>query len=168
MINGPDLSTGCTLRYGLQREQKWSCGNWVQTRNQNAAESNQSQFTIHHDDWKTLNNDWHPCYRPIRNHSRSLKRPFKSLKISSGANPYEMAHWGSVVFLCAVFCAKSAQNTQKEKCRPLIGHWRPYAASSLVKSPVFAECSMQIVTLLDVTLYGAERKMLIWGPHSFI
>ena len=26
-----------------------------------------------------------------------------------------------VVFLCAVFCAKSAHNTQKEKCRPLIG-----------------------------------------------
>ena len=100
--------------------------------------------------------------------TQDLSSDLSSLKISSGANPYEMAHWGSVVFLCAVFCAKSAQNTQKEKCRPLIGHWRPYAALSLVKSHVFAECSMQIVTLLDVTLLGAERKMLIWGPHSFI
>ena len=100
--------------------------------------------------------------------TQDLSSDLSSLKISSGANPYEMAHWGSVVFLCAVFCAKSAQNTQKAKWRPLIGHWRPFAALSLVKSPVFAECSMQIVTLLDVTLLGAERKMLIWGPHSFI
>ena len=75
-----------------------------------------------------------------------------------------MAHWGSerVVFLCAVFCAKSAQNTQKVKCRPLIGHWWPYAALSLVKCLVFAEC-MQILTLLNVTLLGARTKMLIWG-----
>ena len=96
--------------------------------------------------------------------TEDLSSDLSSLKISSGANPYDLAHWGSerVVFLCAVFCAKSAQNTQKEKCRPLIGHWRPYAALSLVKSPIFAKC-MQILTLLDVTLLGARTKMLIWG-----
>ena len=66
-----------------------------------------------------------------------------------------------VVFLCAVFCAKSAHNTQKEKCRPLIGQWRPHAALSLVKSQVINQCQcMQILTLLDVTLL--EGKMLIW------
>lgn len=65
-----------------------------------------------------------------------------------------------VVFLCAVFCAKSAHNTQKEKCRPLIGQWRPQAALSLVKSQVINQCQcMQILTLLDVTLL--EGKMLI-------
>ena len=62
-----------------------------------------------------------------------------------------------VVFLHAVFCAKSAH---KEKCRPLIGQWRTYAALSLVKSPVIEQC-MQILTLLDVTLLGAGGKVLI-------